>query len=56
MLLNHTRGGTELAYFSDNTLYVTWPEAVNHIFIGTLSNGYLHVVTSTICVGFKWRN
>jgi hypothetical protein len=48
-------GGTELAYFSDNKLYVTRLEAVNQISIGTSANGFLDIVTTPTGVGFKWR-
>ena len=53
--MNHTRGGTQQAYFFDNKLYVTRLEAVNHIFIGTSTNGYLDIVTTPTGVGFIWR-
>lgn len=61
MRLTNTRlafvqGGTELAYFSDNKLYVTRLEAVEQISIGTSVNGYLDIVTTPTGVGFKWRN
>ena len=49
-------GGTELAYFSDNKLYVTRLEAVNQISIGTSANGFLDIVTTPTGVGFKWRS
>ena len=60
MRLTNTRlafvmGGTELAYFSDNKLYVTRLEAVNQISIGTSANGFLDIVTTPTGVGFKWR-
>jgi phage minor structural protein len=47
--------GQELAYFSDNKLYVTRLEAVEQISIGTESNGFLDIVTTPTGVGFKWR-
>ena len=61
MRLTNTRlafvqGGSELAYFSDNKLYVTRLEAVEQISIGTLTNGYLDIVTTPTGVGFKWRS
>ncbi len=61
MRLTNTRlafvmGGTELAYFSDNKLYVTRLEAVNQISIGTSTNGFLDIVTTPTGVGFKWRS
>ena len=61
MRLTNTRlafvmGGTELAYFSDNKLYVTRLEAVNQISIGTSTNGLLDIVTTPTGVGFKWRS
>ena len=49
-------GGDELAYFSDNKLYVTKLEAVDQISIGTSANGYLDIVTTPTGVGFKWRS
>ena len=61
MRLTNTRlafvmGGDELAYFSDNKLYVTKLEAVDQISIGTSANGYLDIVTTPTGVGFKWRS
>ena len=61
MRLTNTRlafvmSGTELAYFSDNKLFVTRLEAVEQISIGTAGNGYLDIVTTPTGVGFKWRN
>ena len=61
MRLTNTRlafvqSGTELAYFSDNKLYVTRLEVVEQISIGTPSNGYLDMVTTPTGVGFKWRS
>ena len=61
MRLTNTRlafvmGGAELAYFSDNKLFVTRLEAVEQISIGTSANGYLDIVTTPTGVGFKWRS
>ena len=61
MRLTNTRlafvqNGTELAYFSDNKLYVTRLEAVEQISIGTENNGFLDMVTTPSGVGFKWRS
>ena len=61
MRLTNTRlafvqSGTELAYFSDNKLYVTRLEVVEQISIGTAANGYLDMVTTPTGVGFKWRS
>ena len=60
MRLTNTRlafvqAGTEVAYFSDNKLYVTRLEAVEQISIGTAANGYLDIVTTPSGVGLKWR-
>ena len=60
MRLTNTRlafvqSGTEVAYFSDNKLYVTRLEAVEQISIGTVANGYLDIVTTPSGVGLKWR-
>ena len=49
------QAGTELAYFSDNKLYVMRLEAVEQISIGTSINGFLDIVTTPTGVGFKWR-
>ena len=54
--LSFVQAGTELAYFSDNKLYVTRLEAVEQISIGTSTNGYLDIVTTPTGVGFKWRS
>lgn len=61
MRLTNTRlafvqSGKEMAYFSDNKLYVTRLEVVEQISIGTPSNGYLDMVTTPTGVGFKWRS
>ena len=61
MRLTNTRlafvqAGTELAYFSDNKLYVTRLEAVEQISIGTPANGYLDIITTPTGVGLKWRS
>ena len=53
--LSFVQAGTELAYFSDNKLYVTRLEAVEQISIGTSANGFLDMVTTPSGVGFKWR-
>ena len=54
-VLSFVQAGAELAYFSDNKLYVTRLEAVEQISIGTDTNGYLDIVTTPTGVGFKWR-
>jgi len=61
MRLTNTRlafiqSGKEMAYFSDNKLYVTRLEVVEQISIGTAANGYLDMVTTPTGVGFKWRS
>ena len=53
--LSFVQAGAELAYFSDNKLYVTRLEAVEQISIGTSTNGFLDMVTTPTGVGFKWR-
>mgnify|MGYP007027373379 CR=1 FL=1 len=53
--LSFVQAGTELAYFSDNKLYVMRLEAVEQISIGTAANGYLDIVTTPSGVGLKWR-
>ena len=53
--LTFVQSGTEVAYFSDNKLYVTRLEAVEQISIGTAANGYLDIVTTPSGVGLKWR-
>ena len=61
MRLTNTRlafvqAGAELAYFSDNKLYVERLEAQEQISIGTASNGFLDIVTTATGVGLKWRS
>ena len=61
MRLSNTRlaflqNGNEVAYFSDNKLFVTRLEAVEQISIGTQENGYLDMITTPTGVGWKWRN
>lgn len=60
MRLTNTRlafiqGSFEVAYFSDNKLFVTQLEVIERISIGTNANGYLDIVTTPTGVGFKWR-
>lgn len=47
--------GSEVAYFSDNKLYVTNVEAIERLSVGTSANGYLDEVTTATGVGFLWR-
>ena len=47
---------SEVAYFSDNKLYVTNVEAIERMSIGTGTNGYLDIVTTATGVGFLWRS
>ncbi len=61
MRLTNTRlafvqNGSELAYFSDNKLYITRLEVIEQISIGTAINGYLDIVTTPTGVGFMWRS
>jgi phage minor structural protein len=60
MRLTNTRlafiqGSFEVAYFSDNKLFVTQLEVIERISVGTNANGYLDIVTTPTGVGFKWR-
>ena len=48
--------GSEVAYFSDNKLYVTNVEAIERMSVGTSANGYLDIVTTATGVGFMWRS
>lgn len=54
--LSFKMSGDEVAYFSDNKLYVTNVEAIERMSIGTPSNGYLEMVTTDTGVGFLWRS
>lgn len=61
MRLTNTRlafihGGHEVAYFSDNKLYVTQLEVKERVSIGTSANGFLDIVTTPTGVGFRWRS
>ena len=61
MRLTNTRlafiqSGQEVAFFSDNKLYITRLEVIEQISIGTEDNGYLDIVTTSTGVGFKWRS
>lgn len=61
MRLTNTRlafiqGSHEVAYFSDNKLYVTQLEVKERVSIGTSANGFLDIVTTPTGVGFKWRS
>lgn len=49
--LSFVQAGNELAYFSNNKLYVTQLEAVEQISIGTSANGYLDIITTPTGVG-----
>jgi len=53
--LSFIQGGHEVAYFSDNKLYVTQLEVIERISIGTSANGYLDIVTTPTGIGWKWR-
>lgn len=53
--LSFIQEGRELAYFSDNKLYVTQMEAVQQMSIGTPKNGYLDMITTPSGVGMKWH-
>ena len=54
--LSFKQGTNEVAYLSDNKLYVTQLEVVERVSIGTPTNGYLDIVTTPTGVGFKWRS
>jgi hypothetical protein len=54
--LSFIQGSHEVAYFSDNKLFVTQLEVIERISIGTGANGYLDIVTTPTGVGFKWRS
>lgn len=56
MRLAFVQAGSELAYFSDNKLYVERLEAQEQISIGTEENGFLDIVTTATGVGLKWRS
>lgn len=53
--LSFVMGTTEVAYFSSNRLYVKQLEGSESLSIGTASNGYLDLVTTSTGVGFVWR-
>ena len=53
--LSFKMDGGEVAYFSDNKLYVTNVEAIERMSVGTPANGYLEMVTTDTGVGFMWR-
>ena len=54
--LSFVQSGSEVAYFSDNKLFVTRLETVQQISIGTAYNGFLDIETTPLGVGFKWRS
>ena len=54
--LSFIQSGNEVAYFSDNKLFVTRLETVQQISIGTAYNGFLDIETTPLGVGFKWRS
>jgi phage minor structural protein len=54
--LSFRMGTLEVAYFSDNKLYVTNVEAIERLSVGTPQNGYLEMVTTETGVGFMWRS
>jgi hypothetical protein len=53
--LSFLQNGTEIAYISNNKLYITAAEVTDRLSIGTAANGYLDMVTTPQGVGFKWR-
>lgn len=54
--LAFVQNGSELAYFSENKLYITRLEVIEQISIGTVTNGYLDIATTPTGVGFLWRS
>jgi hypothetical protein len=53
--LSFQNAGVEMAYFSDNKLYVTNVEAMERLSLGTPTNGYLDFVTTPTGAGLVWR-
>ena len=53
--LAFVQSGKELAYISDNKLFVTRLEVVEQMSIGTQANGYLDMITTPNGVGLIWR-
>lgn len=45
----------ELAYLSDNKLYVTRMEVINQVSFGSQSVGYMDIVPTPTGVAFRWR-
>ena len=53
--LSFMRGTNELAYFSDEKLYVNQMQASEKLSIGKGGNGFLDMVSTATGVGFIWR-
>ena len=53
--LSFLQNGQEIAYVSNNKLYITDAEA-KKFSAGTSANGYLDFVSVADGVGFVWRN
>ncbi len=54
--LNFYLGATKVAYFTDNKLHVTNVEAKERVSVGTDSNGFLDIYTTSGGVAFVWRS
>lgn len=53
--LSFLQDGTEVAYISNNKLYITHAEISGSLTVGNPDNGYLEVLSTPSGVGFVWR-
>lgn len=54
--LSFLQGGVEVAYVSNNSLYITEARVTDRLAIGTEENGYFDWVTTPTGLGLKWRD
>lgn len=54
--LSFTQNGVEIAYFSNNKLYVTQAEFSEKLTLGTAANGYFDWVTDDTGLSLRWRD
>lgn len=53
--LSFLQDGVEIAYISNNRLYITEAEITNRLSIGSEEHGFFDWVTTATGLGLKWR-
>jgi len=54
--LSFTQNGVEIAYFSNNKMYVTQAEISEKLTMGTAANGFFDWVTDAAGLSLRWRD